>query len=478
MPAGEQRRSSLFRRMMVGFAATTAAIWLLIAGFTIHYSLRLGDEQVLKGLSTYSRQIMAAAVAFADEPDRLARALADVQAIEGESAEPEGSTLIQVWKAGEHLGPTTSLPPTVPAPEPGVQYFEHEGRAFVSQVRFDAGTAVTVRTSVQKRSAVNLMWPSAGFLFVPLLPSLPLLLIPAWLTIRRGLSPLRALVAAIEARVRSLSLEPVGLSAYRELAPLVAAVNELMARLRGQLDRERAFVAEVAHEIKTPLAIVRANLDAVRAPVSAARREAALDDLGAGVDRADHLIRQLLQLARMEHDARDHAWRRFDLSEFIRQRVAALVPVADRQRVTIAMQADDGLACTSDPDAVGAIIDNLLDNAIKFSPAGGTVRIGLASIDADARLSVSDEGPGIAPHLREAAFERFSRLGAGDRPGVGLGLAIVARAVRRIGGTMTIDETPPVDRTPGVDTAADCGEGLRVLVRMPLEAPQRTSPSV
>ena len=472
VPPGSAR-SSLFRRLLLGFAGTAAAMWLLTAAFTIGWAFRLGDQQVAKGLQTYARQVLAAAVVFADDPDRLARALAQVQSIESESARPGDAMSIQVWRGGVHLGPATDLPRAVPDTAPSLQRYDHEGRRYTAYVLADADAdadaAIAVRVSVHTKGAASLMWPSAGFVFAPLLTSLPLLLIPAWLTVRRGLLPLRTLVAAIEDRVRELKLEPIAMSAYRELSPLVRAVNELMARLRGQLERERAFVAEVAHEIKTPLAIVRANLDTVRSPASDARRDAALADLGLGVDRADAMIRRLLQLARMEHDARDPIPRRFDLSEFVRQRVAAMVPVADRRDVALEIGPDDGLACTADPDAIGAIVDNLLDNAIRFSPHAGTVRIVLRATDLAAELSVGDEGPGIAPELRDVALERFARLDARDRSGIGLGLAIVQRAVRRIGGTMSLDAA-----RPGVGDEAS-GPGLLARIRIPIES-GRTMP--
>jgi signal transduction histidine kinase len=464
-------RSSLFRRLLLGFAATVAVMWLTTAAFTIGWAFRLGDQQIAKGLQTYARQVMAAAVVFADDPDRLARALEPVQSIERENAGPDAAIAIQVWKAGEHIGPAMDLPRAVPEVSPPFQTYEHAGRRYRAYVAVDPVVPIVVRTSVGARGAASLMWPSAGFVFVPLLISLPFLLIPAWLTIRRGLRPLRTLVDAIEDRVRTLKLEPVAMSAYRELTPLVAAVNELMGRLRGQLDRERAFVADVAHEIKTPLAIVRANLDAIRAPASAERRDAALTDLGMGVDRADTLIRRLLQLARMEHDGRDHAWRRFDLTEFIRQRVAAMVPLADLRRIAVVLQADEGLACTSDPDAIGAILDNLLDNAIKFSPPGSTVNIVLEASGPGAVLWVGDEGPGIASHLRDAAFERFARVDVRDLPGTGLGLAIVRRAVARISGSLSLEAAralePPGQGGPGA--SREQGEGLLVRVGIPFE---------
>lgn len=410
--------------------------------------------------------------------------------------------MIQLWRAEQALGPTRRLPEQRPPPAPASQDFEHDGATYLAHVLFDADKKITVRISLREQHAIALNWPTTGFVFVPLLFSLPLLLIPAWFTIRAGLEPLRELVARIDDRVRTASLQPLRVSAFRELSTLVQSVNQLLSRLRGQLARERAFVADVAHQLKTPLAIMQANIDLARAPADDAQRQAALRDLDAGLARADHLIRQLLRLARMEHndDNDDAALREVDLAEFVRERVAMLVPLADRCRIGVEVDAPDRCKRRIDPDAIAAIVDNLLENAIRFSPDGGTIRVRLAdaarvaptasATTPSTTLEIIDEGPGIAPSAMVGAFERFSRANAtngstittngsamGDS-GTGLGLAIVRRAVERIHGSIELlparatDDSdsdsvrpPPAGARSGTETAGN--PGLRAIVRFP-----------
>lgn len=477
-------RRSLLRRLMIGFVATTSVLWVLIALVVIWQAFRLGDDQQRDAMRTYARQILAAAVAFAGDPVHLMQALEKVQAIEIENAgrtDDPNTVRMQVWRDGVLLGPTRDLLPVDPPPsDPPRQTFEHQGRRFNAHVVADADTRMLVRVALEKRGAFSLMWPSAGFVFVPLLLSLPLLLVPAWFTLRSGLAPLRDLVGTIEGRVRELDLSALQVPMYRELRPLGVAVNELMSRLHAQLTRERAFLADVAHEMKTPLAIMQANLDIARAPPgdpsdAGARREAALRDLDTGIARANRLIRQLLGLSRLEADDRRGLERRVDLAEFVRERAALLVPVADRRGLVITVEAPDAHVCSIDPEAVGAIVDNLLENAIKYSPAGGRIRVALAPSGTTMLLSVADRGPGIDGTARQTVFERFRRAGA-DHPGdpadgVGLGLAIVRRAVDRLGGTITLapNESPDDDESGNGPTVA-AGPGLLVRVTLPCAA--------
>ncbi len=480
-------RRSLLRRLMLGFVGVTSALWFAVALVVIWQALRMGDDQQHNAMRTYARQILAAATAFAADPEHLTQALDKVQAIEVENARGDddpGMVWLQVWRAGVHLGPGRQLPLAVPPVEPEQQRFEHDGRVYNAHVLHDQDTAMVVRVSMPRRNAFSLMWPSAGFVFVPLLLSLPLLLVPAWFTLRSGLAPLRDVVGTIEGRVRELELSPMQVPVHRELKPLVQAVNELMARLRAQLVRERGFLADVAHGMKTPLAIMQANLDIARGQAQSSvadpldakqRRDAALRDLDAGIARADRLTRQLLGMSRLDADDRRGLERRLDLAEFLRERVALLVPVADRRRLTISVEAPDSHSITVDPDAVGAIVDNLLENAIKYSPAGGHIRVALDAEPARVVLAIGDEGPGIPEQAIDDAFLRFRRVGTDhdDDAGqsVGLGLAIVRRAVERLGGTISMGPHAAAGNAAGDRCPPpDAGPGLLVRVVLPADA--------
>lgn len=449
---------SLRWRLLVGFAWPAAGMWVLLAGWAIADALHLGHDVLARELDSYARQVLVVAHTFRDQPDRLAQALRGIEAIDN-GAQQLGElrsvdrTRVQVWLGDRLLVSAPELPSDRPDPEPAYRELAPDaGREarWGSVVRYqagaDGGPAVTVRVAVRNTGRVALLWPSVGLTLVPLLVCLPLLMVPAWFMTRHGLRPLDALVAEIGARVASgalTRLPPVG---YRELQPVIDAMNRLLDRLEGQLLRERAFVADVAHEMKTPLAILRSNLDIVRDSPNAERRRLAQADLGAGLARATHLIGQLLRMARLDADAPAETARPIDLPEFVRERAALFVPLADARGQVLEVETPEGMPAGSagvaiDVEALGAVLDNLIDNAIRYADPGTVVRVVLQPGDAGPwRVAVVDQGPGIPADRREAARSRFGRAGRIDGGGAGLGLSIVQRAARRLGGELILVE--------------------------------------
>ena len=470
---------SLRLRLLLGFVWPTALIWLVLAGWAVVDALHLGHDVLEKELTGYARQVLIVADTFRDDPVRLAQAIRAIEEVDNE-AERLGDlngvdkTRIQVWLDDQLLVPVQELPSERPAALPVYRDLfpdaKREARwGSVVQQRAAAAEGqptVTVRVAIRNTGRVALLWPSLGLVVVPLLVCLPLLLVPAWVMTRHGLRPLDALVQEISARVASgalTRLPPVG---YRELQPVIEAMNRLLERLEGQLLRERGFVADVAHEMKTPLAILRSNLDTLRSSRDPARRETAQRDLHTGLDRASHLIGQLLRMARLEADAPVERARAVDLAEFIRERVAVLVPLADARGQVLEVEMPEALPGHFDVEAVGAIVDNLIDNAIKYADPDSVFHVELSlqraesggEGDAMIVLTVTDQGPGIDPAQQGAALTRFGRAGRQDTAGAGLGLSIVQRAARRLGGGLVLGVAP-------------AGRGLRAEVRFPRNGP-------
>ena len=465
---------SLRLRLLMGFVWPTVLIWLVLAGWAVVDALHLGHAVLEKELTSYARQVLVVADTFRDDPVRLAQAIRAIEQVDNE-AERLGDlnnvdrTRLQVWLGDRLLVPVPELPSERPAALPVYRDLfpdaKREARwGSVVQQRattVDGRPAVTVRVAIRNTGRAALLWPSLGLVVVPLLVCLPLLLVPAWVMTRHGLRPLDALVQEISARVASgalTRLPPVG---YRELQPVIEAMNRLLERLEGQLQRERGFVADVAHEMKTPLAILRSNLDTLRSSRDPVRREAAQRDLHTGLDRASHLIGQLLRMARLEADAPVERARAVDLAEFIRERVAVLVPLADARGQVLEVEMPEALPGHFDVEAVGAIVDNLIDNAIKYADPDSVVHVELRTLafDSEVVLTVTDQGPGIDVTQQGDALTRFGRAGRQDTAGAGLGLSIVQRAARRLGGELVLGVAP-------------AGRGLRAEVRFP-----RTGPS-
>jgi two-component system OmpR family sensor kinase/two-component system sensor histidine kinase QseC len=277
---------------------------------------------------------------------------------------------------------------------------------------------------------------------IPLLLLLPVLGAAIVGVVRSGLLPLQRV--AIEVQRRDVhSLTPIAVARLpREVAPLVLELNRLLIRLHSAFQTQRAFIADAAHELRSPLTAVRLELQLLdRAPDEAARLEARAN-LGAAVDRAIHLVEQLLTLARNE--PRDE---RQELSP-VALEAAASEGVADTHALALArgidlgLDAEPGVRVLGDRDAVRTLVRNLVDNAVRHTPAGGRVQVRTANSSQGAVLEVTDSGPGIPAADRERVFDRFYRRTTSPHGGSGLGLAIVKAIADRHGARVTLADAP------------------------------------
>jgi len=280
---------------------------------------------------------------------------------------------------------------------------------------------------------------------------LPVLLIVIWLAVGQALQPLQRLTAQVRARRTLEPLPPTPLP--EEVQPLVAALNDLLGRLKASLERERAFMADAAHELRTPLTALHLQMGMLARASDEAERAAAMSTLSAGVQRAIRLVEQLLALARQEPRA-DAARVAVPLAELARSCVAELVPLADARRIDLGIATAAEVSVRGDPEGLRTLLRNLVDNAVRYTPPGGRVDVSVEAADAGARLSVSDDGPGIAPADRERVFDRFYRPAGNATSGSGLGLAIVRTIAEAHGASVAL--------APGAD-----GQGLTVTVSFP-----------
>jgi len=273
-----------------------------------------------------------------------------------------------------------------------------------------------------------------------LLLAFPLMLLPLWLAVHTGLAPLRRFARRLHGLDPKHDLAPLGADLrYGELRPLGQAFDALLRRLRQRRARERAFVHEAAHELRTPLAVVAMQAHAlVQADDAAARATAALA-LNQAIARSAHLSRQLLDLASLDDEqAAEPAT--LDLARFCAQRLAEQAAVARGLGIALALEAPEQLTARVDAMALHSVLQNLLDNALRHAGRGARIEVSLAATPRGPRLAVADDGPGIAPADRPLVFERFWRGTGHDVPGSGLGLAIVARAAERLGGQVTVGD--------------------------------------
>jgi two-component system, OmpR family, sensor kinase len=298
---------------------------------------------------------------------------------------------------------------------------------------------VSVRNRLAANVALRTLWP--------LIVLLPLLGLAVWVVVGRGLKPLRRVTGALDAR-HPEALDPLPDTRLPlEVQPLVRALNGLLARLSTALDTQKAFVADAAHELRTPLAAVQIQTQLVaRASDDATRREA-LADLQAGVTRATRLAEQLLALARSEPDGQTQT-NTIDLHALLQDCVLTYAPLAQQRGVDLGIEKNDAATVNGNAEALRVMFNNLVDNAAKYTPQGGRVDVSLVVEDGHPVVRIADSGSGIPPAERERVFDRFYRAGASanrvrtDVAGTGLGLAIVRRIALQHGASVTLGDSP------------------------------------
>ncbi|MEW5903102.1 MAG: ATP-binding protein [Pseudomonadota bacterium] len=275
--------------------------------------------------------------------------------------------------------------------------------------------------------------------FSPLLFSLPLLALLSLLAIRYGLAPLRRLTASLQ-RLTPERLDTIDLGATpAEISPVVHAMNTLLTRTAGVIDNERRFTADAAHELRTPLAALQSQLQAARLTDDAAEREVCLQKSLQGAERMSHLVGQLLTLSRLDEMRAPALMETLDLAELARRSCADIAPQALDARITLALSAEAAQPVRASEELLHILLRNLLDNAIRYTPADGEVTV---EVTAQA-LTVRDSGPGVEPEQLHRLGQRFDRLDRTAQEGVGLGLSIVQRIAALHGAQVTFRNAAP-----------------------------------
>lgn len=312
---------------------------------------------------------------------------------------------------------------------------EHDGHPMRVVRMASARWLVTI--GEEKFNTASLLLKISGEMGIYLAGAFVLVLAATWLAVARGLDPLRRLSVTIAARGPD-ELQPLGVNpVYAELTPLTAAIDRLVAQLRGKMQAERGFVQDAAHELRTPLAVIAAQAHVLARTPGGARRAGAERDMDRAIERAARLIRQLLALAQVDSAPAGEAIT-LDVAQLVRQELALLAPAAMARGVELSMESPDVLMHALEVPALQSILHNLLANAVAYVGQGGQVLVTLAVRAGGLTVSVADDGPGIATEDQAEIFERFRRGRAQDAPGSGLGLAIVKQAAARLGGAVRL----------------------------------------
>jgi two-component system, OmpR family, sensor histidine kinase TctE len=306
-----------------------------------------------------------------------------------------------------------------------------------------AGVSVQVQVAETLNKRTRFAWEMVANVVVPQLLLIVLATAVVWFGVSRGLEPLQRLRRAVSDRSH-LDLSPIDTHAVPgEVRPLVDEVNQLMGRLGKTIEFQNRFVADAAHQLKTPVSGLKAQIELALRENDPERVRHSLAQLYISADRLSRLVRQLLSLARNEPGAlAAMQLHPLDLNAFALEVSMDWVPEALRRNIDLGFEgAEQPLMIAADRDRLRELINNLIDNAIRYSHSGGvvTVRAGLSGTD-QCHLSFSDDGPSIPVQERERIFQRFHRLLGTQEDGSGLGLAIVSEIATLHGARITLDE--------------------------------------
>jgi two-component system sensor histidine kinase QseC len=300
------------------------------------------------------------------------------------------------------------------------------------RVRVSVGERDDVRRDLARHIALGML--------NPLLYALPAFGLLIWFGVGRSLRPVQRLARAVESRAAENLAAVEAEGAPREVLPLVGSLNRLFARLREAFEKERRFTDDAAHELRTPLAAIKTHAQVALAARGDAERRHALESIVRGADRSAHLAAQLLTLARLDAGAARATSAPLDLRRAAAETVAELAPWALGKGVDVTLEEGPAATVRGDAALVEVMLRNLVDNAIRYTPAGGAVRVRVTLDAGRPECEVEDTGPGIAPAERTRVLERFCRVLGSSEEGSGLGFSIVQRVAELHGARLELDD--------------------------------------
>jgi signal transduction histidine kinase len=438
-------KASLIRRLIRWQVVTMVVTWTVLCAWLIFQMSVVENGDLDRRMVSFAATLAETAAGAHARPEEMAARLQAVERVfvNGvietlEDVDPYVATYQVIDARNQVLYREGAAPETPWMQGPGfadVQYRKHHFRLVRTQ-SYDGSIAVIVAESdaMRRASLLPILSMVGGSEIMTLLISIAVL----WWTAHRGFSPVGVLASEVANRKEGDLMPIEDHAGYRELAPLISAFNDLLQREAARLDTERGFLADAAHELRTPLAAISAQAHRLTAATDDDTRRAASEQLQLGVQRVSHLLTQLLLTARIDASPVFLKREPIDAAELLRLRMASFVPIARRKSIDIALEAPESAMVTANAFGLTSIIENLIDNAIRHTPAGGSVLVTLTKTPHSAELLVQDNGPGIAPELHERVFERFYRVPGSEAEGSGLGLAIVRKLAEAYGSRILL----------------------------------------
>ena len=437
------QRTSLKQRLLALALAAISLVWLGASAFT-YFEAREEFDEILDAHLAQAASLLTA------------QASHEIDEIETEHApllhKYSLRVAFQVWENGRQLRLHSANAPQgrMTNKERGFSNSTFGGQHWRVFSTWNEDDEYLIQVAERTDMRDELARGIVGNLLRPLLISLPLLALLLWIAVVRGLRPLDKLTREVGQRDPDNLAALDASSAPREVVPLIERLNRLFVRIDASMQKERRFTADAAHELRTPVAAIKAQTQVARAATGEAERIHALDNAILGCDRAAHLIDQLLTLARVDtlDSGLAEACR---LGDIAAETMAALAPAALEKGVRFELLANDAAEIPGNPELLRVLLRNLLDNSVRHTLPDTSVQVSIAREPGAVNLSVSDDGPGIPEQERDKVLERFYRPLGTQASGSGLGLSIVRRIAEVHGATLQMQ--------PG-----SAGRGLRVTV--------------
>ena len=438
---------SLRVQLLVGLIALYAAS----AAVTVFLNYRQYESNIS---ASWDGEMRALAVSYAGR-QIAGDAVPPFRQLDAYAVQHHGAQIVQFWRPDGRLTATSwPIAGLGLQPDEGFHTLRLGGRRWRVFTMQSTPLRVQIVTSDDFRQRV--IWDITRNSAKPILYLAPISIAMLWLVVYAALRPMTRLVRALsgqdERNLEELSPRRVP----QELLPLIDSMNGLLRRVRHAFDSQRRFVADAAHELRTPITAVKLQIENLRNRVDPTAAEE-LHELEAGIERLHRIVRQLLQLARQEAMPQESSAGPIDIGAVAGDSVRSLVPLAETRAIDLGLGEVQPVTARLDPGQLRIVLDNLLDNAVRYTPAGGRVDVSVREAEGIAVIDVTDTGPGIPTIDLERVFSRFYRVRATDAEGSGLGLAIARAAAERCRSTIEL-----CNRSPG--------PGLLARVRIPLRA--------
>ena len=438
------QRTSLKQRLLALALGAITLVWIGATAFTYLDAREEFDEVLDAHLAQAAALLVVQATHEIDELETEHTPLLHKYA---------RRVAFQVWEKGQQLRLHSANAPQQPLAgrERGFSDNTIDGKRWRVFSTWDETGEYLIHVAERSDVREELARDIAGNLLRPMWFSLPLLALLLWIAVLRGLRPLDKLAREVEQREPDNLASLDASTAPREVVPLIERLNRLFVRIEASMQKERRFTADAAHELRTPVAAIKAQAQVARAASGEAERIRALDNAILGCDRAAHLIEQLLTLARVDTLDRSVA-EPCQLRNIAVEAIAALAPAALEKGVQLELGAGEGAVVHGNTGLLRVLLRNLLDNSMRHTPPGTSVQVRITHEPGAICLSVSDNRPGIPEQEQDKVLERFYRPLGTQASGSGLGLSIVKRIAEVHDATLQMQ---PMSE----------GQGLRVTVR-------------